>query len=92
MVFSGTTSGNATSEFFLTPVNITSFSLVNNSGSSLTITAGVLYGSTIVLFYSGVIGANSSFNYTGEQITVLKDYRLLVTTSGAGCNYYFTIL
>lgn len=91
MVFSGTTASNASSAFFESASEIVSYSLVNNTGGALTITAGVLYGSTVVLFYSGVISANSSFTYTGDNITVLGDYRIIVTTSGAGCDYYFSI-
>ncbi len=91
MVFSGTTSSNASSAFFTSPAEIVSYSLVNNSGGNLTITAGMLYGSTVTLFYSGVIAANSSFEYTGGNIIVLGDYRIIVTTSGASCDYYFSI-
>ena len=64
MVFNGSTSSSVSSTFFDNSVEIISFSLVNNSAGSLTVTAGIIEGSTLVNIYSGAIAANSSYQYT----------------------------
>lgn len=93
MVIKGTASAQVTTTPAMEAVaNLVSYSLVNKSGGSLTVTAGVILGSTLILFCSKVLGANDSFQYTGEKIIIEKGYSIYVYTSGASLDYHFSIL
>lgn len=91
MVFYGNTSSSVSSTFFDNSVKIISFSLSNDSAGALTVTAGIIEGSTLVNIYIGSIAANSSYQYNGAAIIVKKNTRIYVTSSGASIGYYFSI-
>lgn len=91
MVVKGNTSSSAQSVIFETPVSVKSYSLVNKSAGSLTVTAGAILGSTLVLFCSKILTANDSYQYIGNDVLIEKGYSVFVTASGASLDYYFFI-
>lgn len=90
VIFSGNTSTSALSDAKNIASRLKSFSLVNKSGGSITVSVSILYGSTNISIYSGDIDAGAAYVHTGEEIGILKERRIYVLVSGA-CDYYFTL-
>lgn len=94
MVFNGTTATNATSEALLTAADIVSFSIANKSGGAVTVSVGLVYGSSITyLLYNEPLGGGTDPNnyvYLGGRITIPVNYSIFVSVSGT-CDYYFTV-
>lgn len=91
MVFKGTTSTSATSTAANIPSYITSFSIANKTGGTITASVLIYYGSTgAYILYAYNISTNSAFIYTGDRITVQANYSIVVSVSGSA-DYYFSI-
>jgi len=88
-VFQGNTSTTATSTAANVNLYIGSFSLCNKSGGSITVSAGILYGSTFYVVYNKSLAAGESYIYTGGKILLKANYQVYVSVSGS-CDYIFT--
>lgn len=88
-VFYGNTSGSIASIAKDIPCKILSYSLVNQTAGSITVTVTVIPdGGTPVDVWSGSIAANATQS-DDKQILLLGGYQILVTTSGS-VDYYFS--
>lgn len=90
-VFQGNISGIAISSSYDIPAKITSFSIANKTGGSVTVSVAIVVGSVNRnILYNYSIAAGQSYVYSGEPILFLPATVIGVTTSGS-CDYYFTI-
>ena len=88
-VFSGNTSGSIASIAKDIPSKLLSYSLVNQTAGSITVTITVIpNGGTPVDIWSGSIAANATQS-DDKQVILLNGYQLLITTSGS-VDYYFS--
>lgn len=88
-VFSGNTSGSIASIAKDIPSKLLSYSLVNQTAGSITVTVTVIpNGGSPVDIWSGSIAANATQS-DDKQVILLNGYRLLITTSGS-VDYYFS--
>jgi hypothetical protein len=88
-VFSGNTSGSIASIAKNIPSEIVSYSLVNQTGGSITVTVTIIpNGGTPVDVWSGSIAANATQS-DDKNIVLLSGYQILVTTTGS-VDYYFS--
>ena len=89
-VFEGNTSGSIASIAKNIPAKIISYSLVNRTGGSITVSVLIIPdGGTPVYVWSGSIAANSTQS-DDKDIILLKGYQILIITSGS-VDYYFSI-
>lgn len=89
-VFSGNTSTSALSTAYNIAAKIKSFSLVNKSGGSLTVSVSIILGSTNTSIYSGTIDSGETYVHNGGKIKILKEAQVYVLVNGS-CDYYFSI-
>lgn len=89
-IFIGTTATTVTRAALTTACFITSFSLANKTGGGVTVSVGLLYGSTFYVLYNQAIATANSYVYTGNPILIPIGYQLYVAASGA-TDYIFTI-
>jgi hypothetical protein len=89
-VVSGNTSTSATSTAYDIPTKIETYSLVNKSGGSITVTLSVLYGSTNVTINSQTITSGGVYLYQGDPIVLLADRQIYLLTTGS-VDYYFSL-
>ncbi len=88
-VFSGNTSGSIASIAKDIPSKLLSYSLVNQTAGSITVTVTVIpNGGSPVDIWSGSIAANATQS-DDKQVILLNGYQLLITTSGS-VDYYFS--
>ena len=88
-VFYGNTSGSIASIAKNIPAKIVSYSLVNQTAGSITVTVTIIpNGGTPVDVWSGAIAANATQS-DSTNIFLLRGYQILVTTSGS-VDYYFS--
>lgn len=88
-VFYGNTSGSIASIAKNIPAKIVSYSLVNQTAGSITVTVTIIpNGGTPVDVWSGAIAANATQS-DDKKILLLTGYQILVTTSGS-VDYYFS--
>lgn len=89
-VFGGTTATNATSTAYNIPTTIVGFSLANKTGGAITVSIGVLYGSTFYFLFNHSLGAGVEYVYEGNEILVEANRQIYIAASGS-CDYYVTI-
>ena len=88
-VFYGNTSGSIASIAKNIPAKIVSYSLVNQTAGSITVTVTIIpNGGTPVDVWSGAIAANATQS-DSTNIFLLRGYQILGTTSGS-VDYYFS--
>lgn len=88
-VFYGNTSGSIASIAKDIPSKLLSYSLVNQTAGSITVTVTVIpNGGSPVDIWSGSIAANATQS-DDKQVILLNGYQLLITTSGS-VDYYFS--
>ena len=90
-VFRGLDAYKQISDIFNIPCYIKSFSLTNDSGSSVDATVAITsteYPDYII--YSGTILQNDCVLYD-VPIKILPGYAIFVTSNPSSINYYFTI-
>lgn len=94
-VISGNIASTYTSTAYNIPALIKSFSLANKTGGTITVTVGIVYGSTFDILYNNTLAASGSadcgYVYTGREILLPALNRLFIAVSGS-CDFYFTIL
>lgn len=91
-VFEGNTTGSIRSSAKNLPSSIKSFSLVNKTAGSITVTVYIspTDGSEVAITPLSVpLDAGEAYISDVER-KVLKDYYIVIITSGS-CDYYFTI-
>lgn len=88
--FQGNTSTNAISTAYNIAKKVTSFSLANKTGGSITVSIGVLYGSTIYWLYNYSLSTAQSYIYAGEPIILEAERQVYISVSGS-TDYYVTI-
>jgi hypothetical protein len=88
-VFSGNTSGSIASIAKDIPAKIISYSLVNQTAASITVTVTIIPdGGTPVDVWGGTITANATQS-DDKPIIILSGYQILITTTGS-VDYYFS--
>ncbi len=88
-VFSGNTSGSIASVAKQIQAKLLSYSLVNQTAGSITVTVTIIPdGGTPVDIWSGAIAANATQS-DDKQLILLKGYQILITTTGS-VDYYFS--
>ena len=88
-VFYGNTSGSIASIAKDIPSKLLSYSLVNQTAGSITVTVTVIpNGGSPVDIWSGSIAANATQS-DDKQLILLKGYQILITTTGS-VDYYFS--
>lgn len=88
-VFSGNTSGSIASIAKQIPAKLLSYSLVNQTAGSITVTVTIIPdGGTPVDVWSGAIAANATQS-DDKRLILLKGYQILITTTGS-VDYYFS--
>jgi len=89
-VLKGNTSGSIASVAYNIPSTISSYSLTNKSGGSITANLVVIpNGGTPVYVWSGSIATGAS-QMSDVPIKLLAGYQILIIVSGS-CDYYFSI-
>jgi hypothetical protein len=92
--FSGNTATNATSTAYDVPSKIISFSLANKTGGAITVSIGVLYGSTFYFLYTHPLAAagaaDSEYIYLGAEILIPANRQIYIAATGS-CDYYVTV-
>ena len=90
--FFGTTTTTAIGDAINIPYMVKSFSIANKTGGSVTVSAGIVFGSTVVYWlYNESLAAGENYVWPGEEILVEAGYAIFVTASGSS-DYYFSIL
>ena len=93
-VLSGNTATNVTGTAYNIPTTIVGFTLANKTGGGITVSIGILYGSTIYFLYTHPLAAagaaDSEYVYLGNEILVPANYQIYISVSGS-CDYYVTI-
>ena len=91
MVIKGTTATTYNSASINMASKIVSFSLANKTGGTVTASIGIFYGSTITyIIYNKSIATADSYIYTGNEITIPKNYQIFINVSGS-TDYYISI-
>lgn len=89
-VFFGTTSSSAIGDAINIPYKVKSFSVANKTGGSITVSVGVVYGSTIVYWlYNEPLNSGENYVWLGDEILIESGYAIFVSAS-ASCDYYFS--
>lgn len=89
-LIAGNTSTSFTSGAYENSVFITGFSLANKSGGSMTVSIGILYGSTFYVLYNHSLSAGESYVYSGNEILIPVGHTIYISSS-ASCDYVITI-
>lgn len=90
-VFSGVCVSSNLSQAYNIPSIIKSFSLVNKTGGGVTVTVGIIYGSTFDILYNKALATATEFIYIGKEILLPANNRIYISASGA-TDFYFSIL
>lgn len=89
-VFSGNTAATKTSASYDIPAKIISFSLVNKTGGAVTVTVGIVYGSTFDVLYNEPLAAAGKYIYNGGNILLPAYNQIFISVSGS-TDFYFSI-
>jgi len=90
-VFFGVTATSETNNPINIPHMIKSFSLANKTGGGITVSIGVVFGSSVTYWlYNKALAAGENYVWPGEEILVESNYSIFVSASGA-CDYYISI-
>lgn len=93
-VISGNIASTYTGVAYNIPAKIISFSLANKTLGGITVTVGIVYGSTFDVLYNNALTASGSsgcgYVYTGRPIILPANNRIFVSVSGS-CDFYFSI-
>lgn len=94
-VQSGSVSSTKTLASFNIPSKIISFSLANKTGGAITVTVGIIYGSTFDILYNNALTASGSagcgYVYVGPPILLPALNAVFLSVSGS-TDFYFSIL
>lgn len=88
--FSGVCVASNLSEAYPIPSLIRSFSLVNKTGGGVTVTVGLIYGSTFDILFNEPLAAAGKFIYSGNDILLPANNRIYIAASGA-TDFLFSI-
>lgn len=89
-VLFGNTATSVTSGALNIPSKIISFSLANKTGGSITVSIGVLFGSTFYFLFNHSLSTGVEYIYPGKPILVSANHQIYIAASGS-CDYYVTI-
>lgn len=89
-VWSGNTATNKTSPAYNIPAKIISFSVVNKSGGTITVTVGIVYGSTFDVLYNKSLASGTEYVYSGGDIILPAHNQIYISVS-ASTDFYFSI-
>lgn len=87
--FEGNTSTSAVSTAKNIPATIISFSLVNKTNGTITVSVSLLFGSSNIYIYSGTIAANATYTDSTKRILPTGDVLYVLTTGSL--DYFFSI-
>lgn len=88
--FSGVCGSSELSQAYNIPSLIRSFSLANKTGGSVTVTVGLIYGSTFDILYNKSLNSATEFIYTGNDILLPANNRIFIASSG-NVDFIFSI-